>query len=96
MFALEKPGAVIAQEQKSYLSVYLWMLAYVPRLEMKLKTDKFSIVDFMLEAFETADRLNFREKMQVVADLVGVSNKQCFSTLELQKEGQAYFRQKYT
>lgn len=72
------------------------MLAYVRRLEMKLKTDKFSIVDFMLEAFETADRLNFREKMQVVADLVGVSNKQRFSTLELQKEGQAYFRQKYT
>lgn len=92
MFALEKPGASNTQEQKSYLSVYLWMLAYVQRLETRLKADKFAAVNFMLEAFETADRLNFREKMQVVADLAGVSNKQCFSTLELQQEGQAYLR----
>lgn len=92
MFALEKPGASNTQEQKSYLSVYLWMLAYVRRLETRLKADKFAAVNFMLEAFETADRLNFREKMQVVSDLAGVSNKQCFSTLELQQEWQAYLR----
>ena len=90
IFSDPKDKELRAQYRSSYLSAYLWMLAYVKRLEQIMNFDKFGAVNFMLERFAELDKLSWAERMKGVSELVQLSEEECFGTLLLQKEGIRY------
>lgn len=83
MFAVENPRDTNTQEQKSYLSVYLWMLAYIKRLERKTQKDKFGAADLLLREFRKLDKRSYEEQCDGVANLIGMSKSVLFETKEL-------------
>ncbi len=87
MFSDPKDKELRAQYRSSYLSAYLWMLAYVKRLKKIGNFDKFGAVNFMLERFAELDKLSWAERMKGAAELVQLSEEECFGALLLQKEG---------
>ena len=95
MFSDPKDKELRAQYRSSYLSAYLWMLAYVKRLEKIGNFDKFGAVNFMLERFAELDKLPWAERMKGAAELVRLSEEECFGTLLLQKEGIGYCNLKF-
>lgn len=90
MFALEAPDGANTQELKSYMSVYLWMLGYVKRLENKYQLDKFGAASKMLKNFAEFDKQSWQNKMTEAANLVDMTPAEMLQTKMLQLEGQKY------
>lgn len=91
MFAREEINGRETQQLKSYMSVYLWMLAYTKRLEKLYQKDKFETTNLMLEKFEPIDQLqNWHDKSQALAELVKLSPNELMNGITLQKEGKQH------
>ena len=86
MFADPEDKKLRAQYRSSYISAYLWMLAYVKRLESQRGLNKFEAVNLLLSEFEKLEKLPWSERMQGAAQLIGLSEEVCFGSLDLQKE----------
>ena len=86
MFADPEDKKLRAQYRPFYISAYLWMLAYVKRLESQRGLNKFEAVNLLLLEFEKLEKLPWSERMQGVAQLIGLSEEVCFGSLDLQKE----------
>lgn len=91
MFALEPPNGANTQELKSYMSVYLWMLGYVKRLEDKYHLDRFEATCKMLQNFAEFDKQSWQNKMTATAALVDMAPSEMLQTKALQLEGKKYF-----
>ncbi len=90
MFALEAPDGANTQELKSYMSVYLWMLGYIKRLEKQGQGDKFTAVNKMLQNFAEFDKQPWQTKMSLAANLISMDSFEMLQTTSLQKEGKSF------
>ena len=90
MFALEAPDGANTQELKSYMSVYLWMLGYIKRLEKQGQGDKFTAANKMLQNFAEFDKQPWQTKMSLAANLIGMDSFEMLQTTSLQKEGKSF------
>lgn len=90
MYACDSIDGRKAQQRTSYISVYLWMLAYTKRLEKLHHFNKFEATNFMLNNFSKIEGQNWNEKIQVVADMIEMPVNEVMNTKKLQKEGQHY------
>lgn len=94
MFANPEDKKLRAQYRTSYLSAYLWMFAYIKRIEKKYGLDKFAATHFFLTHFAELDKMSWHEKMEGVAGLISLSESECFGELILQREASAkYFEE---
>ena len=92
MFSNPEDKKLRAQYRTSYLSVYLWMLTYIKRIEKEHNFDKFAATSYMLSHFEELEKLTWSERMAGVAKLISLSEEDCFNTLMLQKEALQYYQ----
>ncbi len=90
MFALEAPDGANTQELKSYMSVYLWMLGYIKRLEKQGQGDKFTAANKMLQNFAEFDKQPWQIKMSLAANLIGMDSFEMLQTTSLQKEEKSF------
>ncbi len=92
MFSNPEDKKLRAQYRSSYLSAYLWMLAYIKRIERENSFNKFEATNSMLTHFAKLEKLAWQERMKGVAEFVCLSENDCFGTLMLQQEGIQYYK----
>jgi len=90
MFAVDEMNGRETQQLKSYMSVYLWMLAYTKRVEKIYGLNKFEATDFILHKFSEIDNFNWDDKTTAIADMVKMPKDEVMDELTLQKEGKQY------
>lgn len=91
MFSNPEDKKLLAQYRSSYLSAYLWMLAYIKRIEQQHNLNKFQATNFMLEHFAALEQLPWTERMTGAAELVALSATDCFAELTLQHHALQYY-----
>lgn len=91
MFSNPEDKKLHAQYRSSYLSAYLWMLAYIKRIEQQHNLNKFQATNFMLEHFAELKQLPWAERMAGAAELVALSETDCFTELTLQHHAIQYY-----
>lgn len=90
MFAVDEINGRETQQLKSYMSAYLWMLAYIKRIENIYELDKFEATSFVLNKFSKIDNFNWDDKATAIADIVKMPKDEIMNELTLQKEGKQY------
>lgn len=95
MFAKENIDGRNTQQRQSYMSVYLWMLGYVKRVENIYNADKFAATNMLLERFSQIDNQTWKDKIKAVADMVKIPQQEMMCGLSLQKEGMHYLIHEY-
>lgn len=90
MFAVDEINGRETQQLKSYMSVYLWMLAYTKRVENIYRLNKFEATNFILNEFSKVDNLRWNDKTIAIADMVKMPRDEVMNGLTLQKEGKQY------
>lgn len=90
MFAVDEINGRETQQLKSYMSAYLWMLAYIKRIENIYELDKFEATSFVLNKFSKIDNFNWDDKTTAIADIVKMPKDEIMNELTLQKEGKQY------
>ena len=90
MFAVDEINGRETQQLKSYMSAYLWMLAYIKRIENIYELDKFEATSFVLNEFSKIDNFNWDDKTTAIADIVKMPKDEIMNELTLQKEGKQY------
>lgn len=90
MFAVDEVDGRETQQLKSYMSVYLWMLAYTKRVENIYRLNKFEATNFILNEFSKVDNLRWNDKTIAIADMVKMPRDEVMNGLTLQKEGKQY------
>ncbi len=92
MFAVDEMDGRETQQLKSYMSVYLWMLAYTKRVENIYGLNKFDATNFMLNEFSKIDNYNWEDKTKAVADIIRMPKDDVMNGLILQKEGKQHIQ----
>lgn len=92
MFAVDEMDGRETQQLKSYMSVYLWMLAYTKRVENIYGLNKFDATNFILNEFSKIDNYNWEYKTKAVADIIRMPKDDVMNGLILQKEGKQHIQ----
>ena len=90
MFAVDEINGRETQQLKSYMSAYLWMLAYIKRIENIYELNKFDATNFMLNEFSKIDNYDWDDKTKAVADIIRMPEDDVMNGLILQKEGKRH------